>query len=69
VFNQILTKKVRSLLIALLNKRLIYPHPFVPSPKNGGGEESEKQGIASASSLGSPCFSDNLIRTNVETKN
>jgi hypothetical protein len=48
-----------------LNKRKFNPHPFIPSPNPsvmlrtsfGGGEESEKQGIALAYSLGSPCFS------------
>jgi len=33
------------------------PHPFVPAPSLVGGESPEKQGIASALNLGSPCFS------------
>jgi hypothetical protein len=32
------------------------PHPFIPSPMLGGGEESEKQGFTSGFGLRFPLF-------------
>ena len=43
-----------NIMVLSICKRIFNPHPLIPSPKLGGGEEAEKQGIASAYSLGSP---------------
>jgi hypothetical protein len=46
------------------NSRNFNPHPLFPAPTRVGGEKAEKQGIASAFSLGSPCFSGESISKN-----
>jgi hypothetical protein len=43
-------------MVFRLPEQVINPHPFIASPKIGGGEEAEKLGFASAFSLGSPSF-------------
>jgi len=48
-------------MVSSANKLKINPHPFIPAPILVGGAEAEKQGIASAYYLGSPCFSDHMI--------
>jgi hypothetical protein len=47
----------------VLGKFIVFsPHPFIPAPSLVGGEEAEKQGVASVKCLGCPCFSDLVWR-------